>query len=238
MMTMPGERKGLSIHFAVLLFLSFSFCDGFEVHRSLRSNVLTVAHVADEAAGLGEASNGDVIILAAAAITKESCRLLGIKSLGVDYGLVRSGVAATVGYDPTPLRILSNLNNTELSQHIVEICRSEQASQVIVGLPLHKNGTEANQTTITRMFAAELADNLMRNLVRVPALTIRVFRVAFCRHSLPLPLAGARCSCATIRREIHIQRSCSKSSQQGSKSKSARATRCRRCLHNPRKLLQ
>ncbi|CAJ1930292.1 unnamed protein product [Cylindrotheca closterium] len=110
---------------------------------------------------------------AAAAITKESCQLLGIKSVGVDYGLVRTGVAATIGYEPTPLKILSNLNNTEVSQHVVQMCRAEQASQVIVGLPLHKNGTEANQTTITRMFAAELADHVIKNLG--PSVSVLLF---------------------------------------------------------------
>jgi putative Holliday junction resolvase len=77
--------------------------------------------------------------------------------VGVDYGLVRTGVAATVGYNPKPLEIISDLNNTEVCHRVVEICRSEQAQQVIVGLPLHKNGTEAEQTNLTRVFASELA---------------------------------------------------------------------------------
>lgn len=109
-----------------------------------------------------------MIMSAAAAITKTSCQLLGLKSVGVDYGLVRTGIAATVGYDPKPLNILSNLNNTEVSKHVVALCRAEQANQVIVGLPLHKNGTESNQTTITRVFAAELAEHVIRELVRIP----------------------------------------------------------------------
>jgi len=104
------------------------------------------------------------VLRAAAAVTRDSCPLLGIKSVGVDYGLVRTGVAATVGYNPKPLEIISDLNNTEVCERVVEICRSEQAQQVIVGLPLHKNGTEAEQTHLTRVFAAELAIKVLHSL--------------------------------------------------------------------------
>mmetsp|Transcript_21521 Transcript_21521/g.53179 ORF Transcript_21521/g.53179 Transcript_21521/m.53179 type:complete len:208 (+) Transcript_21521:4324-4947(+) len=207
MMTILEESKGFSLHFVVIFFLYLSFCDGFLVHQTPRSNVLTRStDEAIEAAAFGESSNGDAIMSAAAAITKESCQLLGVKSLGVDYGLVRTGVAATVGYDPTPLKILSNLNNTEVSGCVVEMCRAEQANQVVVGLPLHKNGTEANQTTITRVFAAQLADHVIRNLVRITALPIKVFHGALCcvDRLRRFPFIGAKRPCATIRREIHI----------------------------------
>jgi len=165
---MLSERKAFSIRvqFIAIFTLSCSLLsNGFLIRRTHYNNFLT--HAVDEeieAAAFGEGSNDNVIMSAAAAITKESCQLLGVKSLGVDYGLVRTGIAATVGYDPKPLKIMSDLNNTELSQHVVALCRSEQANQVIVGLPLHKNGTEANQTTITRVFAAELAEHVIRDL--------------------------------------------------------------------------
>jgi RNase H-fold protein (predicted Holliday junction resolvase) len=101
---------------------------------------------------------------AAAAVTQESCQLLSIKSVGVDYGLVRTGVAVTVGYDPKPLAILTDLNATRVSQQVVRYCRSEQASRVIVGLPLHKNGTVAEQTNLTLNFSQELAKHVLREL--------------------------------------------------------------------------
>eukprot|EP00548_Thalassiothrix_antarctica_P001751 CAMPEP_0194140640 /NCGR_PEP_ID=MMETSP0152-20130528/10169_1 /TAXON_ID=1049557 /ORGANISM="Thalassiothrix antarctica, Strain L6-D1" /LENGTH=50 /DNA_ID=CAMNT_0038838971 /DNA_START=93 /DNA_END=241 /DNA_ORIENTATION=- len=44
--------------------------------------------VSSVAAGLKQ---NDRIMDAAAAVTKEQCRLLGVKSLGVDYGLSRTG---------------------------------------------------------------------------------------------------------------------------------------------------
>jgi len=96
---------------------------------------------------------------AAAFVTRSSLTssLLGVKAIGVDYGLVRTGVAATVGYDPRPLTILSSLNETEAAKAVVQICRDEQAQRVVLGLPLHKNGTEAEQSNLTRAFGSYLS---------------------------------------------------------------------------------
>ncbi len=50
-----------------------------------------------------------------------------------------------------------HLNTTQLCLQIIKYCTSERAQQVIVGLPLHKNGTEAIQSQRTRAFCTELA---------------------------------------------------------------------------------
>jgi putative transcription antitermination factor YqgF len=65
---------------------------------------------------------------------------------------------------PKPVAILSYLNTTHVAERVVEISRAEQANRVIVGLPLHNNGTEAEQTTITRLFAAEWAQHVIKGL--------------------------------------------------------------------------
>ena len=96
------------------------------------------------------------ILQAAAELTTSTSSLLGIKSIGVDYGLVRTGLAVTIGYEPIPITIVSDLNNTQLSQYIIKLAESEKAKQIIVGLPFHTNGTEAEQTIITREFANHL----------------------------------------------------------------------------------
>ena len=114
----------------------------------------------------------------AASITQESCPLLGVKSLGVDYGLVRTGLAVTVGYEPIPLAILqapteiSSANaTTYLCARIMEYAVSQQVHRLIVGLPLHKNGTVAEQTNLTLAFGAQLAATALRTLgPRVPVL--------------------------------------------------------------------
>jgi putative holliday junction resolvase len=100
------------------------------------------------------------------AITTESCRLLGIKSLGVDYGLVRTGVAVTVGYEPKPLAIISDMsqNISELCRTIVQYASTQQVQQIVVGLPLHKNGTIADQTLLTLNFTQQLAVAVLSHL--------------------------------------------------------------------------
>lgn len=89
-----------------------------------------------------------------------------VKSIGVDYGLVRTGVAVTVGYDPTPLAILTDYdyNNTLVCTSVLDYARAQQVSKIIVGLPLHKNGTVANQTNLTLVFAEELAHRTLATL--------------------------------------------------------------------------
>jgi putative Holliday junction resolvase len=104
----------------------------------------------------GSERMSDKIIKAAADLTVTQSSLLGVKSLGVDYGLVRTGLGVTIGYEPTPIGIVSDLNNTQLSQHIIKLADIEKADQIIVGLPFHLNGTEAEQTIITREFASRL----------------------------------------------------------------------------------
>ena len=105
-------------------------------------------------------ANGKPALLDAAAevfVSSASSYLVGVRSVGVDFGLVRTGVATTVGYDPLPLTILSRLNETEVIEKVVRFCASEVASRVVVGLPIHKNGTESERSIHTREFATKLA---------------------------------------------------------------------------------
>jgi putative holliday junction resolvase len=104
--------------------------------------------------------------------TMES-NLLGIKSLGVDYGLVRTGLAVTVGYEPTPLAILSDFNTTDrhditsrtrLCDAIVAAASAHAVSRIILGLPYHKNGTVALQTLRTVEFGLHLQYTVLRHL--------------------------------------------------------------------------
>jgi putative Holliday junction resolvase len=117
-------------------------------HHSTSSNLPRLAMINE--------NMSDNLLRAAAELTTDTSSLLGVKSIGVDYGLVRTGLAATCGYEPEPIAIVSDLNNTQLSQKIVKLAESEKASQIILGLPFHTNGTEAEQTIITREFARNL----------------------------------------------------------------------------------
>eukprot|EP00578_Thalassiosira_sp_NH16_P003535 CAMPEP_0181131678 /NCGR_PEP_ID=MMETSP1071-20121207/30571_1 /TAXON_ID=35127 /ORGANISM="Thalassiosira sp., Strain NH16" /LENGTH=285 /DNA_ID=CAMNT_0023217923 /DNA_START=10 /DNA_END=867 /DNA_ORIENTATION=- len=80
-----------------------------------------------------------------------------LRSIGVDYGLVRTGIAITTGgYRPRPLNIISGLDSAELSKVVVDHVLTERATNVVLGLPLHKNGTVSEQSVVTRTFGQEL----------------------------------------------------------------------------------
>ena len=109
-----------------------------------------------------------------------------LRSIGVDYGLSRTGIAITTGgYNPRPLAILSssslsnnidglrsslnNNNNTNttqlvvLSTQIVHYLISEQATNIVLGLPLHKDGSPSEQSSITRQFAQVLLQTVYQH---------------------------------------------------------------------------
>ena len=90
-------------------------------------------------------------------VSSSASNMMGIKSLGVDFGLMRTGVAVTMGYAPSPIQIIQNSNQTEIIQEVVKMIVGESASQIVVGLPLHKNGTMSEQANITSTFASQLA---------------------------------------------------------------------------------
>lgn len=86
-----------------------------------------------------------------------------LRTIGVDYGLTRTGIAiSTGGYHPRPLAILSNLNATELSTKIVGYVISEQATNIVMGLPLHKDGSDSEQSNITREFGQILLQEVRK----------------------------------------------------------------------------
>jgi putative Holliday junction resolvase len=94
-----------------------------------------------------------------------------LRSLGVDYGLVRTGIAVTSGgYSPRPLSILSGHDNaTTLSRSIVDVLINEGATEIVLGLPLHKNGTDSEQSTLTRIFGMVLAMEVRKRCGRYDA---------------------------------------------------------------------
>ena len=108
--------------------------------------------------------NPDSTLKSALALhAREVSPLLGTKSIGIDYGGVRTGLAAPIGYDFRPLRIVSDLNNTDLCEEVVATAKSENAERIVIGLPLHKNGTESERSNITRCFASELSASVLSN---------------------------------------------------------------------------
>eukprot|EP00804_Cyclotella_cryptica_P013685 CCRYP_016133-RB/>CCRYP_016133-RB protein AED:0.03 eAED:0.03 QI:112/1/1/1/0/0/2/1451/381 len=125
-----------------------------------------------------------------------TAKFLKLRSLGIDYGLSRTGIAVTTGgYRPRPLAILSGYtraiksrvdskdkdltrddhggkddnaniviqyNNTRLCQAIITYATAEQVTNLVLGLPLHKNGSISEQSTLTHQFGMELLEYVRR----------------------------------------------------------------------------
>lgn len=79
--------------------------------------------------------------------------------LGVDYGLKRVGVSVGAGFASRPLKILdhSSKNIREVGNELLEMAKAERADAFVVGLPLDRDGSESDQSKLTRGFAVELA---------------------------------------------------------------------------------
>mmetsp|Transcript_20301 Transcript_20301/g.30125 ORF Transcript_20301/g.30125 Transcript_20301/m.30125 type:complete len:313 (-) Transcript_20301:2512-3450(-) len=140
------------------------------VHRYTGNRISDISLLAsssfeDEVSSVSEGSVlNDDIITAAAAATQEQFRLIGKKSLGVDYGLARTGIAITVGYSPKPVAVIEETNSKLVVDSIVQYATTMQVSQIVLGLPLDKNGTECEQTNLTRVFGEELASQAIAKL--------------------------------------------------------------------------
>lgn len=87
-------------------------------------------------------------------------RMAIVKLIGIDYGVKRIGVA-TADVETRiamPLTTIDGRNDvTRDARATADLARREGASALVVGLPLSMDGTESEQTAVTRRFAAELA---------------------------------------------------------------------------------
>ncbi|KAJ1493988.1 hypothetical protein T484DRAFT_1928473 [Baffinella frigidus] len=81
----------------------------------------------------------------------------GRKTIGVDYGLRRTGMCVSVGFAPRPLPLVVHKNDSALvAAEVGQAVRREGAEQVVVGMPLNTNGTEGEQANHTRVFIEQL----------------------------------------------------------------------------------
>lgn len=161
----------VSIVFCFAVRLSSSWIPTFYKVNSAQF-LLASSNFEDEITAASKSSDlNDDIVAAAAAATKEQYQLIGTKSLGVDYGLSRTGVAITVGYNPKPIDIIKETDSALVVDSIVHYATSMQVSQIVLGLPLEKNGTECEQANLTRAFGEHLAIEVIAKLgPQVPVL--------------------------------------------------------------------
>jgi len=79
-------------------------------------------------------------------------------ALGVDYGLRIVGTATSAGWASRRLfRVPHTGDDIQVARHLVKLAKSELVKTIVVGLPLHKDGSESGQSAVTREFCALLA---------------------------------------------------------------------------------
>lgn len=82
--------------------------------------------------------------------------------LGIDHGSKRVGLAigSTDAGVAAPLKLLDHHGEAALVEDIKAVIVSERVDQVVVGLPIGKDGGSTEQTQIARAFAAKLEEAL------------------------------------------------------------------------------
>lgn len=89
------------------------------------------------------------------------------KTIGIDYGLSRTGLAMSGGYAAArPLQIADTGIN--MCNEIVHTMRLYGLEQIVLGWPIHKNGTIAEQAVLTQEFGLTLKEHVCRHLGDVP----------------------------------------------------------------------
>ncbi|KAL7435721.1 hypothetical protein ACHAXM_004806 [Skeletonema potamos] len=149
---------------AVLLLISllhkpigFAFAPPYRQQQTAAPSSRNIAHIILLSQNTNQDDNDD-IITTSPTTSSSLVDFSTLRSIGIDYGLSRTGIAITTGgYHPRPLAILSNYqNSTHLSTQIVQYIISEQATNIVLGLPLHKDGSNSEQSHITREFGQVL----------------------------------------------------------------------------------
>jgi len=91
-------------------------------------------------------------------VKKDDKPQTGEVALGVDYGTRVIGTSISAGWaQKRLLPILHTGDDLEVARHLVDLAFGELAKTIVVGLPLHKDGTESYQSEVTREFCALVA---------------------------------------------------------------------------------
>ncbi len=79
-----------------------------------------------------------------------------MRYLAIDYGTKRTGLAICDESETfvSPLKTISTSDG--LCEKIIEIIKEEQATEIVVGLPINMDGTAGGQAKITMEFAKNL----------------------------------------------------------------------------------
>jgi len=75
---------------------------------------------------------------------------IGVRTLGVDFGLRRTGLAISSGFAPIPLRVLAVAGDSpacfgEVAKEVTRAAFGEGADQIVLGMPYNSTGGEGEQ---------------------------------------------------------------------------------------------
>lgn len=78
-------------------------------------------------------------------------------TLAIDYGARRVGLAVSAGFLARPLEVVPHGELDALVARILRLAAQEMVTRLVVGLPVHADGTEGEQAAASRHFARHLA---------------------------------------------------------------------------------
>lgn len=86
--------------------------------------------------------------------------------LAIDYGRKRIGLAGCdpLGITVQPLEAITGAPKDALSR-IIEVCDDREIDRVVIGLPLHMDGTESDMSREVRKFGVEVERHVKRPVI-------------------------------------------------------------------------
>lgn len=90
--------------------------------------------------------------------------------LGIDYGLVNTGLAISENGIVSPLSIVNSKNFNHLQSSIATIVLKYKINKIVVGLPLSASGLENPQSLKVRQFV-----NNLKKYIKIPIIYINEY---------------------------------------------------------------
>ncbi|KAL6965050.1 hypothetical protein U1Q18_036107 [Sarracenia purpurea var. burkii] len=87
---------------------------------------------------------------------KRDSKWRGGFSLGIDFGMSRTGLALSKGFSIRPLTVL-DLRGQKLELRLLEIAERQEVDEFVIGLPKSCDGKETQQSNKVRSVAGRLA---------------------------------------------------------------------------------
>ena len=91
---------------------------------------------------------------------RPSATLRRVRALGIDFGAKRIGVAVSEGEVALPVRTLERRGLAKDLEALADEARERGVECVVVGLPVHLNGTRGPEAEAAERFARQVGERL------------------------------------------------------------------------------